>query len=95
MPKFVCDYAQVSAAGDKLISAASTLSSATTTYGSNITSDLQGWTGDAKTSFMTTCEEQVKNAADKATYINDFGEFVKKSAQAIQELDDQLAALSL
>lgn len=95
MAKFVCDYAQVSAAGDKLISAASTLTSATTTYGANIESDLQGWTGDAKNAFMTTCKSQVDVASAKAANINAFGEFVKSSAQKIQELDDQLAALSL
>ncbi|MBP5678781.1 MAG: hypothetical protein J6X28_03010 [Bacilli bacterium] len=95
MAKFVCDFGQVSAAGDKMISAASDLKTATTTYASNIESDLSGWNGDAKSSFMTTCNTQTAAATVEAQEMNDFGEFVKSSAQQIQELDDQLAAISI
>ncbi len=95
MPKFVCDYGQVTSAGEKLIQAGNTLKSATSTYASKIDSDLSGWTGDAKNSFMTSCKSQTDAATQKAEKIAKFGEFVKTGAQKIQELDDQLAALSL
>ena len=95
MPKFVCDYGQVTSAGEKLIEAGNSLKTATTSYSSKITSDLSGWTGDAKNSFMTSCTAQTEAAVAKAEKISSFGEFVKGGAQKIQELDDQLASLSL
>lgn len=95
MPKYVCDYGQVTAAGEKLVSAANTLKQATTTYAANIESDLSGWTGDAKNAFLTTSKTQTDAAAAKAASIEEFGEFVKGGAQKIQELDDQLAAISI
>ena len=95
MAKFVCDYAQVTAAGEKLIQAASDLTTATNNYSSTITSDLSGWTGDAKNSFTTTCTAQVTAATEKAKYMNDFGEFIKSASQKIQALDDELASISI
>ena len=95
MAKFVCDYAQVTAAGEKLVQAASDLTSATTTYSSNIESDLSGWTGSAKSSFETQCKAQITTATEKAKYMNEFGEFIKTASQKIQELDDSLASLSI
>lgn len=95
MPKFVCDYGQVTSAGAKLVEAGNTLKTATTTYASKIESDLKGWNGDAKTSFMSTCKTQIEAATQKADKMSRFGEFVKGGAQKIQELDDQLASLSL
>lgn len=95
MAKFVCDFAQVMSAGDKLVEAANTLTSATTTYSSSIESDLSGWTGDAKTTFISQSKSQVEAATQKAKELNDFGEFVKGSAQKIQELDETLAAIKI
>lgn len=95
MPKYVCDFAQVSSAGDKLIQAASDLSTSTTTYASTIDSDLSGWSGSAKTSFTTQCKGQTDIACEKATHMNEFGEFVKEAAQKIQELDESLATIQI
>lgn len=95
MAKFVCDYAQVTAAGEKLIAAASDLSSATSTYSTNISSDLSGWTGTAKDSFSTQCTTQTTTASEKAKYMNEFGEFIKSASQKIQQLDDELASITI
>lgn len=95
MAKYVCDYAQVVAAGEKMIEAASELSTATTSYVSNIESDLNGWNGSAKTNFSAQCKGQTDIATEKATYMNEFGEFIKSCAQKIQELDESLASIQI
>lgn len=95
MAKFVCDFGQVTAAGEKLVQAASELTTATSTYSSNITSDLQGWSGEAKNSFTTTCTAQTTAATEKAKYMGEFGEFIKSAAAKIQALDDELASISI
>jgi len=95
MAKYVCDYGAVVSAGQSLIQAASELTSATNNYSSKITSDLSTWSGEAKSAFMSQCESQVAATLQKAQTISEFGEFIVKAAQSIQELDDQLASLSI
>ena len=95
MAKYVCDYATVISAGQNLIQAANDLTSAANTYSSKITSDLSSWSGEAKAAFVTTCTSQVEDTLKKAQEISEFGEFVVKAAQSIQQLDDSLASLSI
>lgn len=95
MAKFVCDYEQVIAAGEKLSTMAAELETSVTNYSSKITSDLSGWTGDAKTQFTTTCNTEVEKAKANAQEAKAVGEFIKKAAQSIQELDEQLAGISI
>lgn len=95
MAKFVCDVEQVTAAGDKLVSMASDLQSAVSNYSGTVTSDLASWDGSAKTSFTKQCEGQVALAKANAEEAQKIGEFIKASAQAIQSLDDELAALNI
>ena len=95
MPKYVCDFAQVTAAGDKLVEAASEMTTATNQYASNIKSDLSGWNGQAKASFINQCDTLVGKTTQKAEYIESFGEFIKGASKSIQELDEQLASLSI
>ena len=95
MAKYVCDFAEVYAAGEKLCQAATDLTSAVGTYSSSIEGDLSSWTGSAKQAFQTTNNTQVTTAKADATYINALGEFVKKSSQSIQSLEEQLSGLSI
>ena len=62
MAKYVCDFDQVIAAGDKLCSTATEMMTAVSNYSSKITSDLSSWDGNAKSTFTTQCDGQVKIA---------------------------------
>ena len=95
MAKYVCDYDQVIAAGEKLCTMATELETSVTNYSSKISSDLSGWTGDAKSTFTTTYDEQVTKAKTNAQEAKAVGEFIKKAAQSIQQLDEQLASYSI
>ena len=95
MAKFVCDFDQVIAAGDKLCSTASEMTTAVSNYATKVTSDLSSWTGSAKSSFTTQCDGQVQLATANAQKMNAVGESIKKAAMAIQELETQLAAQSI
>ncbi len=95
MAKFVCDVEQVISAGDKLVSMASDLQSAVSNYSGTVTSDLASWDGSAKTSFTKQCDAQVALAQANAEEAQKIGEFIKSAAQAIQSLDDELAALNI
>ena len=69
MAKYVCEFGSVISAGQSLIQAASDLTSATNNYSSKINSDLSGWEGTAKSSFMTQCTTQTEAALKKAQEI--------------------------
>ena len=95
MAKFVCDFAQVKSTGEKLCSAASDLQSSISDYSSKIDGTLSSWNGEAKYSFSGKCSEQVKAAMQTAQKMEATGEFIKKAAQSIEELDQELASLSI
>lgn len=95
MAKFVCDFDQVIAAGDKLCSTASEMTTAVSNYATKVTSDLSSWSGSAKGSFTTQCEGQVQLATANAQKMNAVGESIKKAAMAIQDLETQLASQSI
>ena len=95
MAKYVCDFAQVTAAGEKVCQAATELTTAISNYSSRIDGDLASWNGNAKGTFTTTNAEQVKLANTNAAYMNALGEFIKQSAKSIQQLEEQLSSLSI
>ncbi len=95
MAKYVCDFEQVYAAGEKVCQAASELSTAISNYSSHIDNDLSTWSGNAKGSFTTTNAEQVSLANTNAAYVNALGEFIKSSAKSIQSLEEQLSSLTI
>ena len=95
MAKYVCDFEQVYAAGEKVCQAASELSTAISNYSSHIDNDLSTWSGNAKGSFTTTNAEQVSLANSNAAYVNALGEFIKSSAKSIQSLEEQLSSLTI
>ena len=95
MAKYVCDFAEVIAAGEKLCSAANDIKTAIQNYDTNVTNDLSAWSGEAKNNCTTQCTSQVELATEKAYKINEVGEFIKSSAKSIQDLENQLASLSI
>ncbi len=95
MAKYVCDYAQVTSAGEKIVEAANELMQATSTYSTNINQDLSGWTGEAKNTFASQSTSRTDIASSKAKRMSEFGEFVKEVSHQIQELDETLAGITL
>lgn len=95
MAKYVCDFAQVIAAGEKLVSTATEMKTAVQNYDTKVTQDLASWNGNGKSSFSTQCTGQVQLATANAEQMEKVGEFIKSAAQSIQELESQLASLSI
>ena len=95
MAKYVCDFEQVKAQGEKLCKIAGDLSSAISTYSSASSSSLSSWQGNAATQFNQSNSSQIKTYTDNAQYINSFGKFVKEAAESIEKLDNELAGLSI
>ena len=95
MPKYVCDFEQVYQIGEKVCETVTELESSMSTYSANIDSDLTTWTGIAKDAFVKTKTEQVEAAQKDFTYVKELGEFIKSSSRSIQELEEQLASLSI
>ncbi len=95
MAKYVCDFDQVYQIGEKVCESVEQLESSIGTYTNNIDSDLTGWDGMAKDAFIKTKNEQVTAAKADFTYVKELGEFIKNSSKSIQELEEQLAGLSI
>ncbi len=95
MSKYVCDYDVVSQVGNQLIQSCSDLESATTTYAGRFESDLSSWTGSSKAVLTKQFSGQVEIMKKRIQYVNEFGEFIVKTAQSIQELDQQLGAMNI
>ena len=95
MAKYVCDTAQVISAGDKLCSTAQELKTAVSSYSSEMESDLSGWNGKAKSSFQSQCDSQVAATQTTCEQAEELGEFIKSAAQAIEDLESQLASQSI
>lgn len=95
MAKYICDFGEVTAVGEKVIEAATTLESAVNTYSTKIESDLATWSGISKDSFTQTNASQVAAAKADLSYTKSLGEFIKTCSKSIEELEQQLAALSI
>ena len=95
MAKYVCDFGEVTSIGNQVCDAVSTLEAAVNTYSSRIESDLASWTGIAKDSFNTTNAEQVAMATADLTYVRELGEFIKTCSKSIEDLENELATLSI
>ena len=95
MAKYVCDFDQVYSIGEKVSQLATDMSTSINNYSSKIDTDLSSWNGKAKTAFQQTSAEQVKVANDDITYVNELGEFIKQASRKIQELEEQLANMSI
>lgn len=95
MAKYVCDFDQVKANGENLCQAGTVLSSAINNYSSGINRSLSTWSGDAATAFNESNSKQVETSLANAEYIHSLGEFVKEAAQSIENLENELASLTI
>ena len=95
MAKYVCDFETVSAVGQQLSSSASEMTSATSEYSGKFESSLSSWQGSSKSGLITQYKGQVDISNQKAQYLNEFGEFIVTTVQAIQELESQLSGLDI
>ena len=95
MAKYVCDFDQVNQIGEKVCEAATEMESSIMTYSTNMDSDLNDWSGNAKNAFSITKEKQVGAARQDCAYIKELGEFIKLSSQTIRDLEEQLAGQSI
>lgn len=95
MAKYVCDFGQVTAVGNKLIEAANSLLESANKFNSSIESSLSTWNGNSKSAFMSQSSAQVEKIIEKAKYIQSFGEFIIKAAESIQQLEEELGSTNL
>lgn len=95
MAKYVCDFAQVSEAGNKLIEAASQMRESINRYSSGIDGSISSWSGQAKSSFERQSSNQASVVNKKADYLNDFGEFIVKASNSISDLESELSSIRI
>lgn len=95
MAKYVCDFAVVSSVGQQLSSSSAEMTSATSDYSGKFDSSLSSWNGSSKNGLSTQFKGQIDTANAKASYINEFGEFIVQTVQALQDLESQLAGLDI
>lgn len=95
MAKYVCDFDQVKACGEAICQSAGDLSSAISKYSSDIDSSLFGWEGKASNSFEQANSSEEQKSLSHSEYINSFGNFVKEAAKSIEDLESELAELSI
>ncbi len=95
MAKYVCDFDTVKKVGQDIIQAANNMNTSAGNYSSKINTDLAGWNGSAKTSFITQCNNEVTTHSNQAKELIEFGEFIVKTAQSIEDLDNSLSSITI
>ena len=95
MPKYVCDFETVKDNGNKMLDIAKSISSSINTYSQTIDKDLSSWEGVAKNSFDKTNTNQIEAGKKTANYVNEKGEFILKVANSIEQLETELASLTI
>ena len=93
MPKYVCEFEEVTKAGKDMCKTASDLVSSVKTYTSNLENELSQWTGEAKESFTKAETERLQTIGNTAAYLDNYGQFVQFASKAIEEADEQLSSL--
>ena len=95
MAKYVCNTGVVCAYGASLCELASTMKGEINSYSSSISTELSSWSGEAKSSFDSSNTNQINASNTTFDYINSLGEFIKDAAKKIDELEENLAALTI
>lgn len=95
MAELLCDFEAVKTAGKNLIDASGDYDSAISTYDSGIDNDLAGWVSSAKNAFQEQKTAQVAASKVVALQTKAVGEYVKACAEAIEELEQELASKSI
>ena len=91
MPKYSCDFNQVSILSNKLIASSSDLTKSTKSYLSEIERELSNWTGASKDFFIEQTRIQTRHSLLKAHSYNCLGEYINAFAQKIENLEESLA----
>lgn len=95
MPKYVCDTQKIMSVGDGLCKISQELNESVSSYSKTVTNDLSSWEGSAKSSFQAQCNSKVSDVEAVCEYAQELGEFITKAAQAIEDLEKQLASFSI
>lgn len=95
MAELVCDFEAVKAAGKNLIDASGDYDSAISTFDTTIESDLKGWQSSSKSVFESQKQGQVAASKAASAQTKAVGEYIKGCAEAIEELDNELASLGI
>jgi len=98
MAKYVCDTDVVREVANKLVEIAETIKSKLDDYKTNIEADTAGWNGDlegAKNAFNNTNQSLVTYSEQKIIVLAAFGEFLGQVVDALQEIEETLAALKV
>ena len=95
MAKFVCDTAVVKEAGKKIATSAGDVRTSISNYSSKIEGELSGWDSSSKTSFIDVNEKQVTESNNMSDYAEQLGKFVEEAATKIEELEEELAQITI
>lgn len=95
MAKYVCDFESVNGIANNINNIAKEMALSLSNYENNITSTLSGWTGEAKNKFIESNNAQIAIVKQNIEYLNQTAEFLKKASQSIQEVESNLASLSI
>ena len=95
MSRYVCNYNEVTKAGELLSEAAKNMKSFTNKYSTSINANLSHWKGAAKNSFSSSNDKQIEMMKSQAEYLELLGEFVKNASNKIDTQDKELAGLDI
>ena len=98
MAKYVCDVEAVKEVAKKLVETAEKIKTELNNYKTSIEQDTSGWSGDlegAKNAFNKTNQDLIAFSEKKITVLQAFGEFLGQVVDALQQIEDTLAALKV
>ena len=95
MAKFICNTDEVFNRGKDICEAANSIKASINNYSKSSDSALTDWSGVAKKSFQTANSSQVSVAVGDTEYMDALGQFVQKSAKAIDDLESELSKLKI
>lgn len=95
MAKYVCDFEEVRKAGKNLKTTATDMEASIETYSTKIEGDLEGWESASKTSYMVANEEQKAKIKSVNEYATSMSEYIVMAADAIEQLENDLAKINI
>lgn len=95
MAKYVCDFEKVRNIADELINAASDVESVSSNYSSNMSNCLNGWSGSAKSNFVSQNDLKVNDALSQSKKASEIGNHIKRAVSKIEEVEQELGNLSI
>lgn len=95
MARFVCDFETVNSISERLSDTANNLVTAVDNYNTNIESSVSGWTGEAKDTFVSSNNTKTESMKQEIQMVSELADFLKKSSNAIETLDESLASMDI